>query len=214
MVFWLSILASGLFVWLAIRIGFFETWTMLFNIVISVYLALFLTPLLLDILPAAGGTSYGVALTLAATATGSFCILWGISYVFLTGQFRISFPKAFEILFSGLLGFLAGFLASSFICLAITVAPVSQNRLVSAIGFNSTSQQPNISYICWWCDLVHSVVSLPENKITSHQAVDQLFKRPKPEILDNTNKKTDLVAPAEQGSPQTDEIQEDFLSPR
>lgn len=194
--------------------GFFETWTMLFNIVISVYLALFLTPLLLDILPAAGGTSYGTALTLAATAAGSFCILWGISYVFLTGQFRISFPKAFEILFSGLLGFLAGFLASSFIFLTITVAPISQNRLVSAIGFNSTSQQPNISYICWWCDLVNSVVSLPDNKITSHQAVDQLFKSLKTEIRNRTDEKTERIAPAKQDPLQTDEIQEDFLSLR
>lgn len=214
MVFWLSILVSGLFVWLAVRMGFFEIWTMLFNIIISVYIAIFLTPLLLDILPAAGGTSYGVALTLAVTAIGSFCILWGISYVFLTGQFKISFPKAFEILLSGLLGFLAGFLVSSFVSLTITIAPVSQNRLVSAIGFNSASLQPNISYICWWCDMVNSIVFLPDSKITSHQAVDQLFKSPKPEILDNTNKKTDLVAPAEQDSPQTDEIQEDLLSPR
>ena len=212
MVFWLSILASGLFVWLAIRMGFFEIWTMLFNIVISVYAAIFLTPVLLDILPAAGDTSYGVALTLAVTAIGPFCILWGISYVFLTGQFKISFPKAFEILLSGLLGFLAGFLVSSFVSLTITIAPVSQNRLVSAAGFNSASQQPNISYICWWCDLVNSIVSLPDNKITSHQAVSQLFKISQPETENKTDS-TGPTGPVEPDRPKMDEIMEDPLSP-
>ena len=213
MVFWLSILASGLFVWLAVRMGFFETWTMLFNIVISVYAAIFLTPVLLDILPAAGDTSYGVALTLAVTAICLFCILWGISYVFLTGQFRISFPKAFEILLSGLLGFLAGFLVSSFVSLTITIAPVSQNRLVSAAGFNSASQQPNISYICWWCDMVNSIVSLPDSKITSHQAVSQLLSIPKPETRPKTDEKPQPNRPVEPDRPRMDEIMEDPLSP-
>lgn len=212
MVFWLSILASGLFVWLAVRMGFFETWTMLFNIVISVYVAIFLTPVLLGILPAAGGTSYGVALALAVTAIGSFCTLWGISYVFLTGQFRIAFPKAFEILLSGLLGFLAGFLVSSFLCLTITVAPVSQNRLVSAIGFNVESQQPNISYLCWWCDLVHSIVSLPDTKTTSHQTVSQLLSIPKPETRRKPDEKPEPKRPVESDRPKMDEIMEDPLS--
>ncbi len=213
MVFWLSILAGGLFVWLAIRMGFFETWTMLFNIVISVYIAIFLTPVLLDIIAAAGSTSYGVALTLVLTGIGSFCILWGISYVFLTGQFNISFPKAFEVLLAGLLGFLAGFLASSFVSLAITIAPVSQNRLVSSMGFNSTSQQPHISYICWWCDLVNAIVCLPDNKITSRQAVNQLLKSPQPEIRDKADEKTEPAAPTEPDYPDTDRIQENQLLP-
>ena len=99
MVFWASILARGVFAWLAIRMGFYETWTMLFNIVISIYVAIFLTPAIVDVAPAAGDTSYGNALTLAVTATGVFLVLHGISYVFLTGQFNVSFPKIFDLVF-------------------------------------------------------------------------------------------------------------------
>ncbi len=175
MLFWAGILVGGLFIWLAVKIGFYETLAMLFNIVISIYLAIFLTQVFIDIVPAADETPYCYALALVVIAVGAFLILYGITYVFLTGQFKISFPKIFDILFTGLLGFFIGFLILSFIALVITVMPISQNRFVNKVGFNRQSQQANISYLCWWCDLVNSVVSSPDNRITSQQTINQLL---------------------------------------
>jgi uncharacterized membrane protein required for colicin V production len=175
MVFWLGILTGGLFIWFAIKIGFYEMLAMLFNIVISIYVAIFLAPVILETVPEAGDIPCCNAFTMAVLAVGTFFILYGITYVFLTGQFKVSFPKLFDILFTGVLGFLAGFLVLSFAALVITITPISQNRFVKQVGFDRNSQQANISYICWWCDLVNSIVSSPDTKITSKQAVEHLL---------------------------------------
>lgn len=175
MVFWLGILCGGLFIWFAIKIGFFEMWALLFNIVISIYVAIFLTPVILEIIPEAGDIPCCNAFALGVLAGGTFLILYGITYVFLTGQFKVAFPKLFDILFTGILGFLAGFLVLSFAALVIAITPISQNRFVKQIGFNRESQQANISYICLWCDLVNTAVFAPDTKITSEEAVGRLF---------------------------------------
>ena len=197
MVFWASILAGGLFVWLAVRIGFFEMWTLLFNIVISIYVAIYLTPVIVDVAPAAGDTSYGNALTLAAVATGTFLVLFGISYVFLTGQFNVAFPKIFDLVFAGLLGFLAGALVFSFAALVVTVTPISQNRLLSKAGFNAQSQRTNIAYICRWCDLIDMAVSSPDSETTAEQTINALLSSAQSGRPDETDKQPDPYEPTD-----------------
>ena len=197
MVFWLGILTGGLFIWFAIRIGFYEMLAMFFNIVISVYVAIFLSPVILEIVPEAGDIPCCNALALAVLAAGTFFILYGITYVFLTGQFKVSFPKLFDILFTGVLGFLAGFLVLSFAALVITITPISQNRFVKQIGFNRNSQQANISYICWWCDLVNSMVYSPDTKITSKQAVEHLLNDTQSKTPEKEAGQTTISAPVE-----------------
>ena len=201
MVFWASIFAGGFFAWLAIRMGFYETWTMLFNIVISIYVAVFLTPVIADVAPAASDTAYGNALSLAVTATGIFLILHGISYVFLTGQFNVSFPKVFDLVFAGLLGFLAGCLVFSFAAFLITVTPISQNSLASKVGFNSRSQRSNIAYICWWCDAVDLIASSPGRTAKSKQILGELLNSAQPGTKDKTDEQTEPNEPARSEGP-------------
>lgn len=182
MVFWVGILVAALFVWFAIRIGFYEMWAMLFNIVVSIYLAVFLRPAIVEIVPAAGSTPYSDALTLLATAAASFVVLYGISYIYFTGQFSVSFPRVFNIIAAGFLGFLAGFLVWSFACLLICATPISQQSIVKGLGFSGEPQQANVSYMSWWCNLVHKVVASPDSEITSEEAISSL--------LESTEKKT------------------------
>ena len=197
MVFWLGILTGGLFIWFAIKIGFYEMLAMLFNIVISVYVAIFLSPVILETVPEAGDIPCCNAIALAVLATGTFFILYGITYVFLTGQFKVSFPKLFDILLTGVLGFLAGFLVLSFAAFVITLTPISQNRFVRQVGLNRQSQQANLSYICWWCDLVNSIVSSPDTKITSKQAVEHLLSNTQSTTPDKAAGQTTISTPVE-----------------
>jgi len=175
MVFWIGILAGALFAWFTFKLGFYDTLVILFNIVISIYVAVFLTPVIVDIVPAAADIPGGNALTLFALAVGIFFILFGISYTFITGQFNISLPKIFDILFAPLLGFLTGFLLLSFAAFLICTTPVSQNKYADEIGLNRYSQQANISYLCWWCDLVHGMVSSEDGPKSTKQAIDWYF---------------------------------------
>lgn len=195
MVFWLGILCGGLFIWFAIKIGFFEMWALLFNIVISIYVAIFLTPVILEIIPEAGNIPCCNAFALGVLAGGTFLILYGITYVFLTGQFKVAFPKLFDILFTGILGFLAGFLVLSFAAMVIAITPISQNRFVKQIGFNRESQKANISYLCLWCDLVNSAVSAADTKITSEEAVRRLFRKVQTEKSNENNGLSTIVKP-------------------
>ncbi len=182
MVFWLAILSGGIFAWYAVKLGFYDTWAILFNIVISVYVAVFLTPVVAEFVPAVGDASFCNALTSIAIAVGTFFILCGISYTFITGQFSVSFPKVFDVLFAGLLGFLTGFLVLSFVAFLICITPISQNKFAKEIGLNRQSQQANMSYICWWCDLVNGVVASKDSDYTAKKAIDWFFQ--------NTEKKT------------------------
>jgi len=195
MVFWIAILAGIGFVWLAVRLGFYETWILFFNVLVSIYLGIFLTPMVVSFAPASGEVaSYGVALSMVVLAGGCFAILQGLSYVFLTGQFSISFPRLFDIPFSGLLGFVAGFLALSFAALVVTTTPLAQRRMVGTLGFNRQSQQATITCIAWGCDLIHTFARFEAGEGATREAVSRLLDlssdvrppSPKPQPEPNT----------------------------
>jgi hypothetical protein len=172
MVFWLGILVGAFFAWFVLRIGFYEMWAILFNIVISVYLAIYLQPIVVKI-PGLGDTSYTNALAMMGTAIAVFLILHGISYTFLTGQLVPTFPKVFNTFGTSLLGFLAGFLVWSFVALVVYVTPISQNALIKSIGFGK-SEQTSISYISRWCGLVN-VLSRQDEQYSAKKTISKLL---------------------------------------
>lgn len=175
MVFWACILVGGIFVWVAIKIGFYEILVHLFNIIISIYLAIFLTPVILVSYPGAGNVPFSQAVILSAIVGGVFLVLFGITYFLLTAQFKVLFPKVFEIFFAGILGFFTGFLVASFAALIITLTPLSQNPVANKAGFNRTSLEDNLIYVRKLCDSVQWFVSLPGRDITSEKIIDELF---------------------------------------
>ena len=203
MAFWIGILVGGAFAWFAIKRGFYETWALVFNIVIAIYLAVFLGPVIANIVPAVRDTAYNNALTMLATAIGSFLILHGISYTFLTGQFSISFPKIFDTLGTGFLGFLTGVLVWSFVSLVICITPISQNSFVKEMGFGTQFEQTNVGYICWWCNLVNSAVSSRDNEQTTEEAISGLLKGAENKAQDKTAEKAEPNEPAAPGDIET-----------
>jgi hypothetical protein len=180
MVLWLTIFISGLFILLALKKGFYEIIILFFNILIPVYIAIFLTPTVLEFIPAAVFTKYNIILAMIVIAASAFTILYGINFVFLTSRFKVTFHKVFDLLFTGLIGFMTGFLVSSFIAFLICVTPFSQTDFVKRFGFGREAQKYNISYMCKLCDLVNFAVASKENKITSLQAVEKLLAQANP----------------------------------
>ena len=175
MAFWLGILVGGIFAWFAIKLRFYQTWALTFHIIISIYLAIYLRPAIVNI-PAIGDNLYSSVLALLVIAAASFLILHSVSYIFLTGQFDIRFPKIFDTLGTGILGFLTGFLIWSFFSLLIYITPAPQNSLMKDIGFTSEFQQISISYISRFCNLVNAVVSSQDNKYSAEHIINQLLK--------------------------------------
>jgi hypothetical protein len=179
MVFWIAILGATLFIWLALRMGFYEMWVLFFNVLISIYVSIYLTPLVSKLAPApAGAAAYMTALSMVVLAGACFAILHGLSFVFLTGQFSVTFPRLFDILLSGALGFAAGFLILSFVALVVTTTPLAQQEMVSSVGFDPESMHTNIACITWWCDRVDAITGFKSKGWTGAVAVDRLLERP------------------------------------
>jgi len=188
MVFWIAILIGGLFAWQAVRLGFYETWGLLFGSIVSIYVAVFLAPSVVEFAAASGKASaYSTALGMIVLAGGCFAILYGLSYVFLTGQFKISFPETFDILLAGGLGFLTGFLLLSFVALVFMTTPLAEHELVDTIGLNVESEGANMACVAWCCDLVHSLVGPDGEEKASEAAIMRLLEQAEeaaPETID------------------------------
>jgi hypothetical protein len=177
MAFWIGILVSILFAYVAIRMRFYTTWASLFNIVISVYLAIALGPALADLVSASPEAPYHGALSVLGTAIGAFLILHGISYTLITGQFSVPFPNIIDKLVAGVLGFLTGFLVWSFVGLLVCIMPASQNTFVKDIDLCSQFQRTGTPVICSCCDLVNSLVSSEDSRFSTEQAINDLLRR-------------------------------------
>ncbi len=175
--FWIGILFGALFVYIGVKIGFYETWVLLFNLVISIYLAVFLRPVIEQFIPVAGDTRYGDALIMLAVAIGVFVLLYGISYVFFSSQFNVPVPRIFDVVGSGFLGFWAGLLIWSFAIVLISVMPLSQNSFLQSVGFTKQFQQTNVSYMSWWINKVNNLVSYKSNYLSTEELVDQIYQK-------------------------------------
>ena len=205
MVFWAGILVAALFARMAIKMGFYETWAMLFNIAVSVYLGVSLRPILVELVPsAAGNTPYGSALTIFGIAIGAFLILHGISFVFFTGQFSVSLPKVLNIIGAGFLGFIAGFLAWSFVSFLVSTTPIFESAYMKQLDLGSQIRQTSVPVVCWWCSFVNKIVSSKANGDTIKQELNGLIKTTEknkrsvitePNDTDETNEPNTLPEP-------------------
>jgi len=198
MAFWAGILVGAAFVWLAIRIGFYETWVMLFNIIISVYLAVFLRPMVAQLVPIADKTEYGSGLIMITLGIASFLILYTITCTFVTGQFTVPFPKILNTIGTGFLGFLAGLLVWSFATLLVFVTPLSENVFLKEVGFDTQLKQTNISYLCWWSNLVNKAVFSGANQRTYEQLIEEMEPATEePALTEETDEGPQLTSPDE-----------------
>ena len=197
MVFWIGILIGCLFAWLAVKMGFYETWVLLFNIVIAVFLAVFLGPVIANIVPVARESAYNNALCMIIPAVGAFLLLHGISYTLFTGQYSVPFPKVIDTLVAGFFGFLTGFLVWTFLSLLICISPISQNTFVSDLNFTDGFKQTGAPYVAWWCDIVNSMVASEDSDVTGKQVINALLKNAEPKPPTEPGERAELNQPTE-----------------
>jgi hypothetical protein len=176
MIFWIGIAVGGAFVLWGIKKGFYETWVMLFNTIIAIYLAIFLRPTAAMLVPAAGDTPYGSALIMLAIWVASFSILSGLSYIFFTSQFDVPFPRVLDIIGSGIIGFCNGLLVWSFVCILLSVTPIAENQILVEMGFGANFQRSNTANIIFWADKVNNLVSVKSDFLSTEQAITDLMK--------------------------------------
>jgi hypothetical protein len=102
-----------------------------------------------------------------------------LSYVFLTGQFKLPFPRVFDVVLSGVLGFATGFLLLSFLALVLTTTPLAEDKIVGIFGLGQQPGQANRVCLAQCCDVIHSFAGFAETGNTSQAALQKLLEAPK-----------------------------------
>jgi hypothetical protein len=157
----------GLALWAAWRGGLYETIALFVNLLAAVYLSLFATPTLVAMVPAAADIPFGGLISALAVAGVTFVVLHVLCFAMLTGQFRVAFPEVLDKAMAAALGFVAGFLAVAFLTTLVTLAPKSK----VPVSITDNDRKVHVSYVCWWCDRIHSVVG---STATAHPTLDRL----------------------------------------
>lgn len=189
MVFWLGILIGAVFAFLAVKRGLYETWAILFNAVLSIYLAIVLTPLAKELLPQSSHTPYEDTLVLLVLGAGFFVLLHGIVYVLVLSQFKVNMGAILDYIGSGVLGLAGGILIWSFVLIVLCSSPVVTNQFIRAAGIKRDNVQANISYLSKFTGLIERFVGTEQSENTV------------PELLDSLLEKHDKI-PEEQAPPQ------------
>ncbi len=177
MALWMGIMIAGAFAWYAVKLGLYQMWAVLFNLLVAVYLAIHLRPLISELAGSPGGTEYCDALCMLVTAVAVFVVLHVISTTFLLGTFNVAMPRIIDTGGAALVGFLAGYLVWSFVGMLLCTTPVCRYSFVKEIGFdNKTFQQANMhSYLTWWCKLMDKVVLSSDHDEASPEVINHII---------------------------------------
>jgi hypothetical protein len=201
---WLGILIAVLFALSARKMGFYHAWTMFFNVVIAVYLAVRIGPSLEEFFPASLNGKYATILALLAAGTGAFLIMQAIAYILMVGQLEVSFPRTVNTLGSALLGFLSGFLVWSFATFAFYTTPLSQKQSVKEIGISikTFEEAKTRSYLVWWCSFLDKFIGSADNPVSAEQTIrDMLIINPVNKTIAEVNTSGASIRPADSNEP-------------
>jgi hypothetical protein len=184
MLFWIGIIIALGFAYSAIKLGFYQAWTLLFNTIIGIYLGIRLGPMVQQYLPISD--QYNMTLSMLATGLGTFLILQAISYVFLIGQFEVTFPKVVNMAGSAIFGFITGLLFWSFGVFLFCTTPFCEKPVIKEAGFGAVQfeQAKMQSYLGWWCKFVDTLVASPRR-----DNADKVIK----DLLEGTAKKNTQI---------------------
>jgi hypothetical protein len=171
---WIGIIFGVAVAYYGFKRGFFEMWGKFFNLIISVYLAIFLRPVIIEFIPDAGNSWGGIVLTILIIGVGIFFILYGISYIAF-GQFTIELPKIFDIAGGAFMGFLGGILIWSSLIFLFSITPLHQSTLAKNIGLAKYSAEEKSSYLCWWGDFVNLFAGSSENVHSTEEVMIEIF---------------------------------------
>ena len=132
----------------AAKKGLYSSWAVFVNITVAVYLAVFLTPTVFAAIGSLAELAYTVAASLAAIAVITFSIFWAITVIFFTGQFTFTFPKTFNTIGGGIVGFASGLLVWGFVALVFLAVPIWQNSFLQELNLqNQLVRTVNVSVV-------------------------------------------------------------------
>jgi uncharacterized membrane protein required for colicin V production len=134
----IMILLIGLFVGLvcglvaATKAGFVSSWARLLNTAVAVYIAVYMTPTIASSMSIVNERSWGAALCALMVGLVTFIILNAICMVIM-GDLKIEMPKILDAVGGGVMGFANGILVWGFLCLLLSISPLTESSTVKQL---------------------------------------------------------------------------------
>ena len=124
---WFAILVGLLVAIVGVRKGFFAMWGTIFNVLISIYLGIMLTPLIVGTFQEEGVSCYCCAGCVVGISILTFTILQSFVYCFYFKVSKVILPRVVDTIGAGILGFICGYIVCSFFVLAIGIMPAIES---------------------------------------------------------------------------------------
>ncbi|HOT73402.1 MAG TPA: hypothetical protein PLX18_08570 [Anaerohalosphaeraceae bacterium] len=118
-----------LFAWLGVKKGVYVMATAAFNFLISIYIGVLATPVLLKDNPVLENSSYYAAFCMLFLIAASFTVLHGVCFYLFLRQADCVFPIVFEKAGGGFFGFLIGYFLTAVLLLAVCMMPFCRHHL-------------------------------------------------------------------------------------
>ncbi|MHC4395453.1 MAG: hypothetical protein ACYS1A_07330 [Planctomycetota bacterium] len=183
--FWFAVLVGVLLAVVGIKAGFYSMWAVVFNILISIYLGVMLCPTIIGLVPDIGDSRYHHGGCVGGVAVVVFAIFQTITVNFLTGaetvkkdEEPICFPKMFNIIGAGLLGFLSGYIVCGFVLFVLLIMPISKEPIVKDFCEQSGFAAQSVKNVCGF---VGSVSLQTYEEADPREVVDWLMTVPEAE---------------------------------
>lgn len=151
MSFWISILTGLIVAYFYSKKGVYEAIIFLFNLSLSIYLALYIMPSLIKVAPYTIDIPGGLILTLLIVSIAIMAVFCAVSFILFTGQLSVPMGRLVDWLGGSILGFFVGFLGISFVFTLPTLEPIPG---VSAF-IQDIETTANINMVCYMCDKVN-----------------------------------------------------------
>ena len=173
----ITIITGVVFALLGMKKTFYPMWAHLFNVLLAIYLAVMLTPTVMEkfeIFSSFG--SYSLAICLLSIAAAVFVVAGLLTFRFLTAVYCVSFPPILNNVGAAVLGFLTGFIAANFIIFVITITPISGNPSLEKFSDAAKASSEVNSYIISTCNVINKL-SLQCDEKAAQKAVEYIIER-------------------------------------
>ena len=171
--YWFVILIGLLVGIIGARKGFFAVWGTIFNVLISIYLGIMLTPLIIGTFQKEGVSCYYCAGCVGGISLLIFVILESIAYCCFFRKGKVILPWLLDTLGAGVLGFVCGYIACSFLFLVIGIMPALDSPFTKSFFNREKLVAVGKGPVVKSCDFIGGI-SLQFKKGVAQQVVSQL----------------------------------------
>ncbi len=185
MAFWIAVGIGVLCALFGIKKDFFPLWGIFFNLMITIYVSIMLTPTVIGFFGELN-SHYHYAGCVATIAILIFVILQTITINVLTKTYVVTLPELFDNIGGGILGFLSGFLVTNFIFLIIFTMPFSHQPSMKSFRGQQDSKPAAAKAIVGMCDFA-GAISLHVNDEIVGDIVDWLVIEQDPTTTEDPN---------------------------